>query len=204
MQRLFHTRRFTVPAVFLFAATLGGTAVARDYSIYASWDAMDRATDAKYPTVMRVSGTAGYTGFWFFGIEQFDATDRYALAMTVNFQNRDVKQDDVADTGYFDLQEGNAWTKIGTTTAWNWQQGCRLQWRPDSDEIVWNDRASDNSHFITQVYNFRTGARRTLPRPVYHISPDGRTATSQDFQRLVWGGCDYVGIGQLTTGDRSG
>ena len=28
---------------------------------------MDQATDAKYATMTRVSGTAGYTGFWFFG-----------------------------------------------------------------------------------------------------------------------------------------
>ena len=120
--------------------------------------------------------SAGYSGFWFFGAEQFDASNRYALAMTVYFKDRDVREDDVADIGYFELQSGNKWTKIGTTTAWNWQQGCRLQWRRNSDEIVWNDRASDNSHFITQVHNFKTGARRTLPRPVYHVSPDGKTA----------------------------
>ena len=66
--------------------------------------------------------------------------------------------------------------------------------RPNSDEIVWNDRAKDNSHYITQVYNFKTGARRTLPMPVYHISPDGNSATSQDFQRITHGGCNYVGI----------
>jgi len=100
----------------------------------------------------------------------------------------------VADIGYFDLQQGNQWTKIGTTTAWNWQQGCRLQWRLNSDEIAWNDRADDNSHFITKLYNFKTKATRTLPRPIYHISPDGKHATSEDFQRIAWGGCDYVGI----------
>lgn len=181
-------------AMGLLAAAVGGQAIAQDYSIYPSWDAMDKATDAKYAAATRVSGTTGYTGFWFFGIEQFDSTDRYALAMTVSFKNRNVKPDDVAEVGYFDLQNGNAWTKIGATTAWNWQQGCRLQWRRNSDEIVWNDRAPDNSHFIARVYNFKTGQRRTLPRPIYHISPDGKTATSQDFQRLVWGGCDYVGI----------
>ncbi|MCX5683703.1 MAG: hypothetical protein NT049_08465, partial [Planctomycetota bacterium] len=149
---------------------------------------------SNYAAVTRVSGTAGYTGFWFFGAEQFDATNRYALAMTVPFQKRAVTKDDVADIGVFDLQSGNKWTKIGTTSAWNWQQGCRLQWRLQSDEIVWNDRAADNSHFITQLHNFKTGARRTLPRPVYHVSPDGKTATSEDFQRIVWGGCEYVGI----------
>ncbi|MBE0537354.1 MAG: hypothetical protein IH624_16950 [Phycisphaerae bacterium] len=170
------------------------TCSAQNYSTYSSWAAMDAADDARYPAVHRISGANGYTGFWFFGIEQFDPTDRYALAMTVHFKDRAVREDDVADVGFFDLQNANKWTQIGTTTAWNWQQGCRLQWRPNSDEIAWNDRSADNSHFITQVYNFKTRARRTLPMPVYHISPDGRTATSQDFQRLVWGGCEYVGI----------
>ena len=179
---------------FLLLAAPAAGADGQGYSTYASWDAMHAATDSKYATVTRVSGAAGYTGFWFFGAEQFDATNRYALAMTVAFQKRGVTKDDVADIGVFDLQGGNKWTQIGTTTAWNWQQGCRLQWRLHSDEIVWNDRAADNSHFITQLYNFKTGARRTLPRPVYHVSPDGKTATSEDFQRIVWGGCEYVGI----------
>ena len=154
----------------LLTASLAAGADAQNYSTYTSWDAMHAATDSKYATVTRVSGTTGYTGFWFFGAEQFDVTNRYALAMTVNFQKRAVTKDDVADIGTFDLRSGNKWTRIGTTTAWNWQQGCRLQWRLHSDEIVWNDRASDNSHFITQLYNFKTGARRTLPRPVYHVS----------------------------------
>ena len=179
---------------FSTAASAAGVQHPAGYTIYKSWAEMDKAKDAKYVEAVRVSGEEGYTGFWFFGIEQFDATDRYALAMRVSFQNRDVKQDDVGEIGFFDLQDGNRWTKIGTTTAWNWQQGCRLQWRPNSDEIAWNDRAEDNSHFITRLYDFKTKKTRTLPRPIYHISPDGRTATSQDFQRMVWGGCDYVGI----------
>ena len=29
---------------------------------------------------------------------------------------------------------------------------------------------------------------------VYHVSPDGSRATSQDFNRMFWGGCNYVGI----------
>ena len=164
------------------------------YSRYHSWSDMDKATDAKCANVIRVSGDKGYTGFWFFGAEQFDVSNRYALAMTVYFKNRNVTKDDVADIGFFDLKQGNQWTKIGTTTAWNWQQGCRLQWRLNSDEIVWNDRAGDNFHFITKLYNFKTKATRTLPLPVYHVSPDGKLATSEDFQRIAWGGCDYVGI----------
>ena len=47
----------------ILAATLGGKTVAQDDSIYTSWDDMDKATDAKYANVTRVSGTTGYTGF---------------------------------------------------------------------------------------------------------------------------------------------
>jgi hypothetical protein len=47
-----------------------------------------------------VSGTTGYTGFWFFGIEQFDKTDRYILAMKVYIKDREVTRENVADIGY--------------------------------------------------------------------------------------------------------
>ena len=46
----------------IFAATLGGMVIAQDYSVYTSWDDMDKATDAKYATVTRVSGTRATRG----------------------------------------------------------------------------------------------------------------------------------------------
>src|SRR5262249_12315957 len=134
-----------VQCLLALAALLASPcATAQEYSVFASWDEMDGAKDAAYPPMVRISGREGFTGFWFFGCQQFDATDRFALAMTVDFERRQVTQDDVAKIGYFelengDLEDGARWTQIGTTTAWNWQQGCRLQWRPNSEEIVWND-----------------------------------------------------------------
>jgi hypothetical protein len=166
----------------------------QSYSAYNSIDELMASDTSKYTEVKRVTGNEGYTGFWFFGVDQFDKTDRYLLAMRVYFKERDVTKEDVADIGYIDSKDNFRWTKIGTTTAWNWQQGCRLQWRPKSDEIVWNDRSDDNTHFITRIFNIKTGKRRTLPMPVYHVSPDGSRATSQDFNRMFWGGCNYVGI----------
>jgi hypothetical protein len=154
----------------------------------------------QYAPVIRVSdpGTKErpvYTGFWFFDGLQFDETGRYALAMKVNFHGREVTPADRGEIGYFDLHDNNRWTTIGETTAWNWQQGCRLTWRGGSNEILWNDLADDGSHFVCRAYDFRTGARRTLPRAIYDVSRDGAFALTHNFERMRHGkSTNYVGI----------
>jgi hypothetical protein len=126
---------------------------------------------------------------------QFDESGRYALAMKVYFQNRDVTADDRGDIGYIDLQDNNKWTKIGQTRAWNWQQGCRLTWRGNSQEILWNDLADDETHFVCRAYDFTTGAVRALPRAIYDVSRDGAFALTHNFERMRHGkSTKYVAI----------
>src|SRR5438067_7677881 len=174
-------------------ATAGG------YSTCKTWQDVVEGQNLRYANVIRVSdpGTKdrpAYTGFWFYDGLQFDESGRYALAMKAHFHERDVTASDRGDIGYIDLRDNNKWTKIGQTTAWNWQQGCRLTWRGGSHEILWNDRADDGSHFVCRAYDFRTAARRTLPRPIYDASRDGAFALTHDFARMKHGGTNYVGI----------
>jgi len=192
----------------LIACALATTATARDYSTCRTWDELIEGTGFQYASLLRVSdpGTKerpAYTGFWFFDEHQFDPTERYALGMTVYFQGRDVQPDDRGDIGYIDLQNGFKWTKIGETTAWNWQQGCRLQWRPNSQEILWNDRSDDGTHYVCRAYHFKTGARRTLPRAIYDVSDDGAVALTHDFIRMKHAGTEYVGIPDPYVGVRA-
>src|SRR4029077_2564856 len=127
-------------------------------------------------------GHRAYTGFFFYQCLQFDTTGRYLLGMRVYFENRAVQPDDRADVGLIDLKDRYKWTRIGETTAWNWQQGSRLQWRPASAEILWDDRSDDGASCVCRVYHFSSGKRRSLPRAVYDLSPDGSTALTHDFE----------------------
>ena len=175
------------------------------YSVYHSFEELLTATDVHYFNPMRISpvGTKQnpmYHGFFFYNCAQkelleFDPTGRYMLGLRIFIEGRKVQPFDKGEVGYFDLQKVNKWTKIGETTAWNWQQGCRLQWVPgSSEEIIWNDRSKDGKKLVSRIYNMRTKKTRTLPSTVYTISPDGKTALTVNFERIVHGGCRYVGI----------
>ena len=199
-------RRTFLCGCAIVAGSISGSA--QEYTTLKTWDELVAGKNIRYAPVIRVSDPGprdhpAHTGFWFYDVLQFDVSNRYLLAMKVYFEGREVTPADRGDIGYIDLQNEFKWTKVGDTTAWNWQQGCRLQWRPGSDEILWNDRAEDGRSFVCRTYNFKTGARRTLPRPVYDVSRDGKFALTHDFQRMKHGGTMYVGVPDRYAGQRA-
>ena len=141
--------------------------------------------------------TAGPKFHWFgyYDKWQFDPSDRYALGMEVDFEGRSPRPEDEIALGLIDLQDGDRWSEIGRTQAWCWQQGCMLQWRPGSArEVLWNAR-EDNA-FVCRVLDVDSGRSRTLPRAVYSLSPDGKTAVCADFRRIqdMRPGYGYAGL----------
>jgi hypothetical protein len=115
--------------------------------------------------------------------------------MEVNFEHRSPRADDTIRVGYVDTGDKDRWTELGVTRAWNWQQGCMLQWIPGSEaEVIWNDRR--DGRFISIIKNIRTGKERLLPSPIYTLSPDGKSAIYPDFRRLndCRPGYGYAGI----------
>jgi hypothetical protein len=113
----------------------------------------------------------------------FSTDDRFVLANEVDFEGRSPTAADSIRVGMVDTRDGDRWIDLGGSNAWNWQQGCMLQWVPGSaDEVAWNDR--EDGRFVTRVLDVRSGRRRTLPHPFYTFSPDGKTAFAPDFARL--------------------
>jgi hypothetical protein len=126
---------------------------------------------------------------------QVDPAGRRALGMRVAFEGRSPRIDDLIRIGLIDMESNNRWIEIGASRAWNWRQGCMLQWIPGAErEVIWNDR--QEGRFVSHIFNIRSGVRRTLPAPIYAVSPDGKTAASVNFSRLqtMHPGYGYTGI----------
>ena len=133
--------------------------------------------------------------FGYYDKLNFDPSGRYVLANEVDFEHRSPKADDRIRVGMVDTGDGDRWIELGESHAWNWQQGCMLQWLPGSkSEVIWNDR--QDGRFVAHILDVKTHKRRTLPAPIYTLNPDGRTAIYPDFRRLndTRPGYGYAGL----------
>ncbi|MFQ5808304.1 MAG: hypothetical protein ACE5JM_01690 [Armatimonadota bacterium] len=147
------------------------------------------------PPVRAITRGPKFHWFAYYDKLEFDPACRHVLGMEVDFEHRSPKPDDVITVGMVDLQDGDRWIELGESRAWCWQQGCMLQWLPGSDtEVIWNDRQEDR--FVCHVLDVRTRKQRTLPAPIYTVSPDGRIAVAPDFRRVnhMRPGYGYTGL----------
>lgn len=169
-----HTRRN-------FLAALAASQLARSLPMRAQTDP-PKSKNIHVP-VRAITKGPEFHWFGYYDKLQFDPTNRYVLGQRVSFEGRTPAPDDVIHVGMIDTMDGDRWTDLGTSRAWAWQQGCMLQWIPGSpDEIIWNDREGDQ--FVSHVLHVKTGKQRTLPGPIYTLSPDGRSAMHPDFARI--------------------
>lgn len=148
------------------------------------------------PPVRPITRGPAFHWFGYYDKLEFDPGSRYCLGNQVAFEHRSPRPDDEIRVGYVDTEDGDRWTELGRTRAWNWQQGCMLQFIPGSGtEVIWNDRRE--GEFVSVICDIKTGQQRVLPSPVYALSPDGKWAVSCDFRRLndVRPGYGYAGIG---------
>ncbi len=167
----------------------GSTAGALALATHAS-----KAEDA-FPTARAVTRGPQFHWFGYYDKFAFSADNRYLLSNQVDFEHRSPRADDVIRVGMIDLANGDRWKQLGESRAWGWQQGCMLQWRPGHDsEVLWNDRV--DGQFVCHVLDVKTGKQRTLPKPIYTVSPDSSWGLSLDFSRIEWlrPGYGYAGV----------
>jgi hypothetical protein len=172
----------------LRASALGGA------SLLALARSARAAADEATP-VRAITRGPKFHWFGYYDKLEFDPTNRYVLGQEADFEHRQPTAADSIAVGMVDLQDGDRWIELGRTSAWCWQQGCMLQWIPGSkSEVLWNDREKDR--FVCRILDTHSGKLRTIPSPIYALSPDGKTAVSCDFSRLndTRPGYGYAGV----------
>ena len=141
--------------------------------------------------------TQGPKAHWFgyYDKWQFDPSGRYVLGMEVDVPRRSPTENDVVKIGMVDLENNDQWIELGESNSWGWQQGCMLQWIPGSDDhIIWNDQ--QDGQYISRVLSIKSSETKTLPKPIYALSPDGSYAVGTEFNRIqnMRPGYGYPGI----------
>jgi hypothetical protein len=140
--------------------------------------------DSTFPPARAVTKGPKHHFFGYYDKTPWDKTGRYLLAMEIDFIDRQPKRGEPLTLGMVDLKDDNRYIPFDKTHAWCWQQGTMLQWlgsAPDR-EVIYNSVADDA--YVTIIRDVHSGKTRTLPRPIYAVSPDGKQAVSLDFDRL--------------------
>jgi Tol biopolymer transport system component len=122
---------------------------------------------------------------FFFGFHDhtpFSADNQMLLANRYTIGLRMPNEDDELEVGFFHGQDYRVWEPVGRTRAWNWHQGCKLQWRGSRPDLVYNDFVGGK--FITRIHNLETGEVSEVPYPISSVSPDGRWAVGYSFERV--------------------
>ncbi|MGI6454198.1 MAG: hypothetical protein ACOX5R_01080 [bacterium] len=148
-----------------------------------------------YVPCRAITREPGSHWFSYYDKFQFDPTNRYVLGMRVEFNDRSPKPDDIIHLGYIDLENDDQWVEFDETTAWNWQQGCMLQWLPgSSSEVIFNVR--EEGFYASKIMDVFTRQERYLPQAIYAVGPKGREAVVPNFARLndTRPGYGYAGI----------
>ena len=141
---------------------------------------------AGLPRVARVAPLTTGPGHHFvgyYGISPWNASGSRLTCLEADFGDRLVGADDRASICLIDTTSG-ALRRVAETAAWNLQQGAMLHWLPTAPEreVIYNDRV--DGKLVSVVLDVETLRRRTIDRPVYAVSPDGRRAVSVNFDRL--------------------
>ena len=138
----------------------------------------------------RVGSGSHHHFFGYYDKHIWDRTGRYLLANRVMMMQADLTGEDVAEVGFFDLENNDEFHGLGRTNAWNWQMGCQLQWIDGNEgrRIIFNSSCTDGASvypgFCSTIVDVDTAQQQSMPLPVYSVAPNGRYALCINYTRL--------------------
>ena len=143
-----------------------------------AFDLLPAATvKSHYPIVER----QGYF-FGFHDHSPFSVDNSKLLANSATFDLRMPSKEDRLKVGFFSGEDFKTFTEIGDTRAWNWHMGCRLQWRGDSNQVVFNDHIQGEN--VARMINIDSGQESIFSGAISSVSPDGSWGIGYSFSRV--------------------
>jgi hypothetical protein len=73
---------------------------------------------------------------------------------------------------------------VSESIAWNWQQGCMLQWYANSDDkIIYNNYDEIQKEYFSEIYYLKSNKTKRICKPIYSVAGDGSFALTLNFDR---------------------
>ena len=122
---------------------------------------------------------------FFFGFHDhtpFSYDNTKLLANRPKFDLKIPSTSDELDIGYFDGEDFKDFHKVGSTSTWTWHLGCKLQWKGNSNNIIFNDHIDGNN--ISRQINLDSGNEKIYPGSIGSVSPDGSYGVGYSFARV--------------------
>lgn len=132
--------------------------------------------------IKRLTKGPEHNFFGYYDLTAWNSDQKLHLCHKVKFANRLPVREDVAQLGMIDTVSLK-FIALAQTTAWNFQQGAMLQWRPGyPNQVVYNVRQNDS--YYSMVKNIETGSESIIEMPIANVSPNGRLGLSINFDRM--------------------
>ena len=121
--------------------------------------------------------------FGYYGINPWDFSQTYHLALETDFHDYVPKPNDVAKIGLIDRRTGD-FTTISTTSAFNLQQGSMTHWINSDcgEELTHNDWEGDQ--LVSRAISLETKKCRTIQAAIAAVSPCMSYAIGLNFARM--------------------
>ncbi|MGO1119629.1 hypothetical protein ACTL6U_13020 [Rhodovibrionaceae bacterium A322] len=133
--------------------------------------------------------------FGYYDKSPLDHPGQRLLALRCDLGKSLPGPEDQVEVGYFDI-ETKDYLSLGTSRAFNWQQGAMVQWLgPDfARKIIYNDRRGNEVFAV--VHDLESGQKQEFPGGVTSVTPCGRKAVALDWHHLAKTrpGYSYAGL----------
>ena len=129
--------------------------------------------------ITRVTPNDGNYFFGYYDKTPWDKKQNKILTHKTIISNRLPTREDLVEVGFINL-ENNAYVKIGSSNAWNFQQGAMLQWCDNL--IIYN--FIKNGKEISRIIDSKGKDLQELSFPIYSLMGNNKFASSVNFSRI--------------------